>query len=112
MLNIASALYNFPIELAFKNNNINLQEKQKMDKHSIGWFAAIIIGGLAGWIAQNVMHTNTGIFLNIILGIVGASIATFILSMIGVHFAGWFGYLIAGFIGACALIFAGRQLGL
>ncbi|MDN5249505.1 GlsB/YeaQ/YmgE family stress response membrane protein [Bartonella sp. TP] len=83
-----------------------------MDDKSIGWLAAIIIGGLAGWMAQRMMHTNTGIFLNIILGIVGASIATFVLGMIGVHFAGWFGYLIAGFIGACALIFIGRQLGL
>ncbi len=83
-----------------------------MDDKSIGWIAAIIIGGLAGWIAQRLMHTNTGIFLNIILGIVGASVASFILSIIGVHFAGWFGYLIAGLIGACLLIFLGRQLGL
>ena len=33
----------------------------------VGWIAAIIIGGLAGWIASRIMKTDTGIFLNICL---------------------------------------------
>ncbi|TIN99809.1 MAG: GlsB/YeaQ/YmgE family stress response membrane protein, partial [Mesorhizobium sp.] len=43
-----------------------------MDVNGVGWIAAIIIGGLAGWLAEMVMKSNTGIFMNIILGIVGA----------------------------------------
>ena len=37
----------------------------------IGW---IIVGGLLGWIASKVMNTDAqqGIFLNVIVGIVGA----------------------------------------
>ena len=42
-----------------------------MNDASIGWIAAIIIGGLAGWIASGLMKTNTGLFLNIVLGIIG-----------------------------------------
>ena len=40
----------------------------------IGW---IIIGGLAGWVASKIMGTDAqqGIFLNIIVGIVGAVLA-------------------------------------
>jgi len=50
------------------------------------------------------MKTGTGIFLNNVLGIVGAAIASFLFGLIGVSFGGWFGYLIAGLIGACILI--------
>ena len=38
-----------------------------MGEAGIGWVAAIIVGGLAGWIASALMKTNTGIFLKIIL---------------------------------------------
>ncbi len=75
-----------------------------MNDASIGWIAAIIIGGLAGWIASGLMKTSTGLFLNIVLGIVGAVIASFLFGLFGVSFGGWVGYLIAGIIGACILI--------
>ncbi|WP_412058310.1 GlsB/YeaQ/YmgE family stress response membrane protein [Bartonella sp. DGB2] len=81
-----------------------------MNDASVGWIAAIIVGGLAGWAAQSFMNSNTGILLNIILGIVGASVASFLLGFLGVNFAGWLGYLIAGFIGACILIWIGRLI--
>ena len=40
----------------------------------------LIVGGLCGWIASMIMRTDgqQGIFLNIIVGIVGAVIAGFI----------------------------------
>ena len=75
-----------------------------MDDASIGWIAAIIIGGLAGWIASALMRTDTGIFLNIILGILGAAVASFLLGFFGISFGGWIGYLVAGVIGACILV--------
>lgn len=81
-----------------------------MGEAGVGWIAAIIIGGLAGWIASNFMNSNTGIFMNIILGIIGAGIASFLFGMLGVSFGGWFGYLIAGFIGACILIWVARAI--
>ena len=42
----------------------------------------LIIGGLIGWIASRIMHTDAqqGIFLNIVVGIVGALLAGFLLS--------------------------------
>jgi len=54
------------------------------------------------------MNSNTGIFMNVILGIIGAAVASFIFGFLGVSFGGWLGYLIAGFIGACILIWLGR----
>ena len=76
----------------------------------VGWIAAIIIGGLAGWLAATMMKSNTGIFMNIILGIVGAVVASLLLGIFGIGFGGWLGYLIAGFIGACILIAIGRAV--
>ena len=42
----------------------------------VGWIAAIIIGGIAGWLAEQFMHSNMGLLMNIVLGIVGAAIAS------------------------------------
>ncbi|UTO27929.1 GlsB/YeaQ/YmgE family stress response membrane protein [Bartonella harrusi] len=81
-----------------------------MEDANIGWIAAIIIGGLAGWAAQYFMKSQTGVFLNIILGIIGAALASFVFSLLGVSFSGWVGYLISGFIGACVLIWIGRKV--
>jgi uncharacterized membrane protein YeaQ/YmgE (transglycosylase-associated protein family) len=76
----------------------------------IGWIAAIIIGGIAGWLAELFMKSDTGILMNIILGIVGAAIASAILSAFGIVLGGWIGYLILGFIGACILIWIVRAV--
>ena len=72
---------------------------------SIGWIAAIIIGGVAGWLAEQFMKSNMGLIMNIILGIVGAMVANAIMGALGMSLGpGWISYLIAGVIGACLLI--------
>ena len=42
----------------------------------MGWIIAIIVGGVAGWLASMVMarDASMGIFLNIVVGIIGAII--------------------------------------
>jgi uncharacterized membrane protein YeaQ/YmgE (transglycosylase-associated protein family) len=84
----------------------------EMDTNGVGWIAAIIIGGLAGWFAEMFMKSNMGLFMNIILGIVGAIVLNAILAAIGMGSlgSGWIAYLITGFIGACILIAIGRLL--
>src|SRR5207253_914791 len=81
-----------------------------MQDAEVGWIAAIIIGGLASWLAEMFMKSGTGILTNIVLGIVGAAVANFLLGLFGVTLGGWLGYLIAGVIGACVLIFAWRAI--
>ncbi|TIM09027.1 GlsB/YeaQ/YmgE family stress response membrane protein [Mesorhizobium sp.] len=81
-----------------------------MDVNGVGWIAAIIIGGLAGWLAEMFMKSNMGVLMNIVLGIVGAIVLNAILQAlnIGAFGTGWIAYLITGFVGACLLILAGR----
>ena len=82
-----------------------------MELNGVGWIAAIIIGGLAGWLAEMFMKSNMGIFMNVILGIIGAALLNFILAtLLDVGYTGWLAYLIIGFIGACILIAIGRML--
>ena len=72
-----------------------------------GWIMTIIIGGLAGWIAEKVMKFDTGLILNIILGIVGAIVGNWILhAIMGATFGGFIGQLAVAVGGACLLIFA------
>ena len=79
-----------------------------MEDQHIGWIAAIIIGGIAGWLAEQFMKSQMGLLMNIVLGIVGADVASWLFGLLGINFGGWIGYLIAGFIGACILIAIGR----
>ncbi|MBP1876209.1 hypothetical protein LPJGGPFB_02044 [Ensifer adhaerens] len=81
-----------------------------MSLNGVGILAAIIIGGLAGWLAERFMNSDMGLFMNIALGIIGAVVLNFILAAFGMAFAGWLAYLVTGFIGACLLIAVGRAV--
>jgi uncharacterized membrane protein YeaQ/YmgE (transglycosylase-associated protein family) len=104
----------------FASHRVRILNRRKIDlvatmegvmpEAEIGWIAAIIVGGLAGWLAEMFMKSGTGILMNIILGIVGAALANWLLSLLGVGLGGWIGYLIAGFIGACIIIFLWRAI--
>ena len=77
----------------------------------MGWILVIIVGGILGWLASKVMRTDAqqGIFLNIIVGIVGAALAGFLLSPLlgiptinSVNFS--IGSLLISFLGALILL--------
>ena len=73
----------------------------------LGWIAAVIVGGLAGWLAARFMGRNHGIMLNVFFGIVGAILFNAILVFVfGSTLGGWIGQLFVGFVGACILIAA------
>lgn len=77
----------------------------------IGWIGAIIIGGLAGWIAEQIMKSDQGLLMNIVMGIVGAIVANAILVFVfGNTLGGWIGQLIVAVIGACLLIWGWRAI--
>jgi uncharacterized membrane protein YeaQ/YmgE (transglycosylase-associated protein family) len=85
--------------------------KRQMEEQQIGWIAAIIIGGIAGWLAEQFMKSQMGLVMNIVLGMIGAAVASWLMSFLGISLGGgWIGYLIAGFIGACILIAVARAL--
>ena len=79
-----------------------------MEEHQIGWIAAINIGGIACWLSEQFMKRKMGLVMNILLCIIVAAVASWLLGFLGISLGGWIGYLIAGFIGACILIAIAR----
>lgn len=51
-----------------------------MREKSMGWIVALIVGGVAGWLASLVMNRDAsmGIFWNIVVGCVGSVIGNMI----------------------------------
>lgn len=74
----------------------------------MGIILTIIFGGLVGWIASLIMHTDgqQGIVLNVIVGIVGAVIGGWLMGLLGANTSTGFsiyGFLVA-LLGACVLL--------
>jgi uncharacterized membrane protein YeaQ/YmgE (transglycosylase-associated protein family) len=75
----------------------------------VGWLGTLLIGAIAGWIAEKVTGSHMGLILNIIVGIIGAYIGAFLANAAGLQlgeiFQGWFwGNLIVAAIGATLLL--------
>lgn len=85
----------------------------------VGWFGTLLIGGLAGWIAEKITKSDMGIIMNIVVGIIGAYIGAFLANALGLQlgevFSGWFwGNLLVAVVGAVILLavvkmFRGRR---
>lgn len=72
----------------------------------LGIIGTIIIGILAGWIAEKVMKRNHGILMNLIVGVVGAFLGSFIFTAMGFGGgSGVIGNLIVATLGAILLLF-------
>ena len=52
----------------------------------MGWIVALIVGGIAGWVASMVMNRDNsmGIMLNIIVGCVGSVLGNLLLNQFGI----------------------------
>lgn len=74
----------------------------------MGLIAWIILGGLAGWIASMIAGTNArmGLFSNIFVGIIGAFIGGFLVSLFGGEGITGFNFwsLIVAVLGAVLLL--------
>ena len=70
-----------------------------------GWIIALIIGGVAGYIAERIMKVDHSLPVNIALGVAGAFLFNLIAWIVlGVTGGNIIWNLLAGIVGACALI--------
>lgn len=77
----------------------------------LGWILTIVIGGIAGWIAEKIMKADHGLLTNIVLGIIGALVLNAILvAILGATIGGIIGQLVVAVIGACLLIWVYRLI--
>ncbi|MDP3495329.1 MAG: GlsB/YeaQ/YmgE family stress response membrane protein [Hyphomonadaceae bacterium] len=76
--------------------------------------AAVVIGVLAGWIAEQVMGRKHGLITNLVVGVVGAFLGAVIANALNIGFAGFWGSLLVSTVGAILLLalvgmFRGRR---
>lgn len=76
----------------------------------VGLLAMLIIGAIAGWIAEKVTASDHGIFTNILVGVAGAFVAGKLAEVLQVPIFGFFRTLIAATIGAIALLYIWRRI--
>jgi uncharacterized membrane protein YeaQ/YmgE (transglycosylase-associated protein family) len=72
--------------------------------HGLGIIGSVIVGILAGWIAERVLIRHHGLLTNLLVGVVGALIGGYLAGMLGISFGGWIGSLVVSSVGAIILL--------
>jgi uncharacterized membrane protein YeaQ/YmgE (transglycosylase-associated protein family) len=80
----------------------------------MSWIITLIIGGVVGWLASIVMKTNAqmGLIANVLVGIVGSLLGSAVAVGLGIAPAGGIMSFLVALVGAVALIFILRALGI
>ena len=76
----------------------------------VGFFTMLLIGAIAGWIAERVTESNHGIFTNSLVGIAGSFVGAKLAEIAQVPVFGFWRTLISASIGAVLLLFAWRMI--
>ena len=74
----------------------------------VGIIGAILIGILAGWIAEKVMKRNHGLMINLVVGVLGAFLGSFLFGALGLGASmgsGLIPSLVVATLGAILLLF-------
>ena len=66
----------------------------------VGFIGMLIIGILAGCIAEKVTSSDHGLLTNLLVGIAGSFVGGTLANVLNVEFCGWLGNLIVATIGA------------
>ncbi len=76
----------------------------------VGFFMMLLIGALAGWIAERVTASNHGILTNIIVGVAGAFIGGKLAEVADIAVFGFWRTLVSAVVGAVILLFVWRAI--
>lgn len=70
----------------------------------VGFFMMLIIGAIAGWIAERVTKSDHGIFTNIIVGVAGSFVGVQLADVLNIVVRGTLGHLLVATAGAILLL--------
>ena len=77
---------------------------------TVGFFTMLIIGALAGWIAERITKSDHGILTNIVVGIAGAFVGGKLAEVLQIPIFGFWRTLVAAIVGASLLIILWRMV--
>jgi uncharacterized membrane protein YeaQ/YmgE (transglycosylase-associated protein family) len=75
-----------------------------MGMPGVGFFGMLLIGFLAGYVAEKAMNREHGLFTNILVGIAGSFIGGTLAGVLGLNYQGFLGNLIVAIAGALVLL--------
>lgn len=81
-----------------------------MSQPGVGLFMMLIIGAIAGWIAERVTSSNHGILTNILVGVCGAFVGGKLAEVLQVPVFGFWRTLISASIGAVIILWVWRAI--
>jgi uncharacterized membrane protein YeaQ/YmgE (transglycosylase-associated protein family) len=70
----------------------------------VGFFGMLIIGFLAGWIAERAMSRNHGLLTNILVGIAGSFVGGTLAGLLNIQYFGFLSNLIVAVVGAVVIL--------
>ena len=76
----------------------------------VGFFGMLIIGILAGYIAEKVTSSDHGLLTNLLVGIAGSFVGGTLANLMHVEFYGWLGNLVVASIGAILVLWIWRRV--
>jgi uncharacterized membrane protein YeaQ/YmgE (transglycosylase-associated protein family) len=81
-----------------------------LSQPGVGFFTMLLIGAVAGWIAERVTSSDHGIFTNILVGIAGAFVGAKLAEIGEINIFGFWRTLVSASIGAILILVAWRLL--
>lgn len=75
-----------------------------MGMPGVGFFGMLLIGFLAGWIAERSMNRNHGFLTNILVGVAGSFVGGTLAGVLNVAYYGFLGNLVVAAIGAIIIL--------
>lgn len=75
-----------------------------MSMPGVGFFGMLLIGFLAGYIAEKATNRDHGLLTNILVGIAGSFVGGTLAGLLDFNFYGFFGNLIVASVGAILIL--------
>ena len=82
--------------------------EEQLTTAGVGFLGMLIIGILAGWIAEKVTASDHGLLTNLLVGIAGSFVGGWLAQLMNFQFEGWLGTLLVAAVGAVLVLWLWR----
>ncbi len=89
---------------------MDAQTHSLLSMPGVGFIGMLIIGLLAGYIAEKVTASDHGLLTNLLVGLAGSFVGGTLANVVNIEFYGWLGNLIVATIGAVLLLWIWRSI--
>lgn len=82
-----------------------MQEMQGlMGMPGVGFFGMLLVGFLAGYVAERTMNRDHGLLTNVLVGIAGSFVGGTLAGLLGIQYQGFLGSLVVAIAGAILIL--------